>query len=167
MNPIKTGLYTLAFLWTLLITALLGNVIADAYGGTPSQINYCMFVAVLSWIVLLIGLTGSFIETIPAIALLVADILAIFFTFVAAVLLSAKLGVHSCGNTDYLLSNDTITGSPDNAKRCHELQACTAFFWFLFATYCAAFALNVLSSRGSGLSSRGGIRKGGPAMSQV
>jgi hypothetical protein len=99
MNLIRAGLYALAFLWTLLITALLGNVIADAYGGTPSQINYCMFVAVLSWIVLLIGFTGSFIESIPLIVLLAADLLAIFFTFVAAVLLSAKLGVHSCGNT--------------------------------------------------------------------
>ncbi len=98
MNLIKTGLYALAFLWTFLITALLGNVIADAHGGTPSQINYCMFVAVLSWIVLLLGLTGSFIESIPAIVLLVADLLAVLFTFVAAVLLSAKLGVHSCGN---------------------------------------------------------------------
>jgi hypothetical protein len=98
MNLIKTGLYALAFLWTLLITALLGNIIYDASGGTPSQINYCMFVAVLSWIVLIIGFIGSFIESIPVIALLVADVLAIFFTFVAAVLLSAKLGVHSCGN---------------------------------------------------------------------
>ena len=94
----KIGLYTLAFLWTLLITALLGNVIADAYGGTPSQINYCMFVAVISWIVLLIGFVGAFIESIPFIVLLAADGLAVLFTFVAAVLLSAKLGVHSCGN---------------------------------------------------------------------
>jgi hypothetical protein len=99
MHPAKTGLYALAFLWTLLITALLGNVIADASGGTPSQINYCMFVAVLSWIVLLIGFTGSFTESIPLIVLLATDVLAIFFTFVAAVLLSAKLGVHSCDNT--------------------------------------------------------------------
>ena len=99
MNLMKTGLYALAFLWTLLITALLGNVIHDAFGGTPSQINYCMFVAVLSWIVLIIGFIGSFIESIHAIALLAADALAIFFTFVAALLLSAKLGVHSCGNT--------------------------------------------------------------------
>ena len=67
-------------------------------GGTPSQINYCMFVAVLSWIVLLIGFVGSFIESIPLMVLLAADALAIFFTFVAAVVLSAKLGVHSCDN---------------------------------------------------------------------
>jgi hypothetical protein len=98
MNLLKSGLYALAFLWTLLITALIGNVIADAYGGTPSQINYCMFVAVFSWIVLIIGFTGSFIESIPVVVLLAADALAVLFTFVAAVLLSAKLGVHSCGN---------------------------------------------------------------------
>jgi hypothetical protein len=99
MNLLRGGLYALALLWTLLITALIGNVIADASGGTPSQINYCMFVAVFSWIVLLIGFTGAFIESIPMLVLLAADALAVFFTFVAAVLLSAKLGVHSCGNT--------------------------------------------------------------------
>lgn len=166
---LKTSIiFALEFLWTLLITALIGNVIADAYGGTPSQVNYCMFVAVFSWIVLIIGFTESLINSIPPVVLLAADALAVFFTFVAAVLLSAKLGVHSCGNSDYLLSNDTITGSLDLSKRCHELQASCAFFWFLFATYCAAFALNVRNSRGSsGLSSRVGIHKGGPAMSQV
>jgi len=167
MHLIKTGLYALAFLWTLLITALIGNVIFDAYGGTPSQINYCMFVAVLSWIVLIIGFVGAFVEFIPLFVLLAADLLAIFFTFVAAVLLAAKLGVHSCGNIDYIISNDTITGSADLPKRCHELQASCAFFWFLFATYCASFVINALSGRGSSFSVRGGIRRGGPAMSQV
>lgn len=96
MNLIKTALYGLAFLWTLLITALIGNVIHEANGGNPSQINYCMFVAVLSWIVLAIGFVGSFIETLPPLVLLAADAVAVFFTFIAAVLLSAKLGVHSC-----------------------------------------------------------------------
>jgi len=167
MDRSKTGLYLLALLWTLFITALIGNVVHDAYGGTPSQINYCMFVAVVSWIVLIIGFVGAFVESIPLFVLLAADLLAIFFTFVAAVLLASKLGVHSCGNLDYISSNDTITGSTDLTKRCHELQASCAFFWFLFATYCATFVISVLSGRGSSLSGRGGIHRGGPAMSQV
>lgn len=69
---------------------------------------------------------------------------------------------------DYLNGNDTIYGSPDLPKRCHELQASCAFFWFLFATYCATLVLNMLDSRSSsGMSSRSSNRKGGPAMSQV
>jgi hypothetical protein len=98
MNPLRLGLYALAFLWTLLITALIGNVIQDAYGGTPSGVNYAMFAAVFSWIVLIVGIVASFIESIPAIALIVLDALAALFTFVAGVELAAKLGVHSCTN---------------------------------------------------------------------
>jgi len=167
MNPIRLGLYLLAFFWTLLITALIGNVIYDSIGGTPSSINYCMFVAIISWLVLLLGLVGSVLESIPFLVLLVADGLAIFFTFVAAVLLSAKLGVHSCMNADYVNFNDVTTGSFNPTKRCQELQASTAFFWFLFATFCAALVLNFLGGRGSGFSSRGGMGRGGPSMSQV
>lgn len=43
----------------------------------------------------------------------------------------------------YDSTNGTITGSPDLLKRCQELKACAAFFWFLLITYCAAWAVNV------------------------
>ena len=87
-------LYIIAALWTLFITALIGSVINDATDGTPSSVNYCMFVAVVSWIVLIIGLVSCGSETSVA----VLDGFAVFFTLIAAVVLSAKLGVHSCFN---------------------------------------------------------------------
>jgi hypothetical protein len=87
------------FLWTLLITALIGNVIAEAFAGNPSSINYAMFAAAFSWVVLLYGLAAAFIEGLAiTIVLAVMDVLAVLFTFVAGVVLAAKLGVHSCNN---------------------------------------------------------------------
>ena len=99
MNPLRAGLYALAFLWTLLITALIGNVIYDAIGGTPASINYVMFAAVWSWLTLLVGFVGSANDNIPIDGLIIMDALALLFIFIAAVELGAKLGVHSCFNT--------------------------------------------------------------------
>jgi hypothetical protein len=93
----QLGLRASQFLWTLLITALVGNVIATAFAGNPSSINYAIFVAVFSWIVLLFGLAAAWMEQ-SNIILIVLDALATIFTFIAGVVLAAKLGVHSCGN---------------------------------------------------------------------
>lgn len=68
----------------------------------------------------------------------------------------------------YVDNNPLTNGSHNPNKRCHELQASTAFFWFLFATFIATLAMTALNSRGSGMGGgRGGIRRGGPSMSQV
>jgi hypothetical protein len=98
---VQIGFRASEFVWTLLITALIGNVIAEAFSGNPSSVNYAIFVAVFSWIVLLIGLVVAFtdLENIILQVLIALDALAVVFTFVAGVVLAAKLGVHSCGNT--------------------------------------------------------------------
>jgi len=99
MEFLQVILRALQFLWTLLITALIGNVIDDAFSGNASSINFAMFVAVFSWLVVIYGFLAAFMESfnIP-IVLLVADGLAALFTFIAGVVLAAKLGAHSCGN---------------------------------------------------------------------
>lgn len=66
----------------------------------------------------------------------------------------------------YVQSNSLTNGSHDMTKRCRELQASTAFYWFLFASFAASIAMTFLHS-GSSMRSRGGIRRGGPSMSQV
>jgi len=155
------------FIWTLLALALLGNVIADAFSGNSSSINYAMFTAVISMVVVLYGFAAAFVEALAMpLALIVMDGIAMLFSFIAGVVLAAKLGAHSCSNNSYTLHNNLTNGSHNRHKRCTELQASTAFFWFMFAGFAASMVLSALSSRGSGLSSRGGIRKG-PSMSQV
>jgi hypothetical protein len=97
------------FLWTLLITALIGNVIASAFAGNPSSINYAIFVAVFSWLVLFYGFAAAFVEglAIP-IVMIALDGLATLLTFIAGVVLAAKLGVHSCGNHVSLNCNNRV-----------------------------------------------------------
>ena len=95
----QIGLRTAQFILTLLITALVGNVIAEAFAGNESSINYAIFVAVFSWIVLLFGFAAAFVESLAIPMVLIAmDALAVVFTFIAGVVLAAKLHVHSCGN---------------------------------------------------------------------
>jgi len=147
---VQTVLRALQFLWTLLITALIGNVIAEAFAGNAATINYSIFVAVFSWLVLFYGLAASFMESLAIpIVLLVLDGLAALFTLAAGIALAAGLDVHSCSNKSYVRSNHLTNGSGNPSKRCRELQASTAFFWFLFATYIASLVMSALGSRGS------------------
>lgn len=87
------------FLMTLLITALIGNVIAEAFAGNAATINFAIFVAVFSWVVLLFGGAAAFITSLAIpIVLIALDGIATLLTFIAGVVLAARLGVHSCNN---------------------------------------------------------------------
>jgi hypothetical protein len=80
--------------------SLIGNIIADAFSGNPSIINYDMFVAVFAMLSLFYLIAISFNEAFMghgAIPLLL-DVLNTIFFFCGAVATAAKLGVHSCGN---------------------------------------------------------------------
>ena len=87
------------FLWTLLTLSLIGNVIAGAFAGNPSAVNYSIFVAIFCMLVVLFGIAGVFVESLAIpIALAVADGLAALFSVIAGIVLAAELHVHSCGN---------------------------------------------------------------------
>jgi len=155
------------FLWTLLTLSLIGNVIADAFSGNPSVINYAIFVSTFCMLVVLFGIAGIFVESLAIpIAVAVADVLAALFSVIAGIALAAELHVHSCGNKHYLASNHLTNGSHNMGKRCHELQASTAFYWFMFVGFAGSAVLDLIGS-GASLPRRGGMRKGGPSMSQV
>ena len=92
-------LRALQFIWIILITALIGNVLAGKTG-TNSTVNYAMYVAAFTWIAWLVGIAAIFVAglAIPALVF-VLDLLAAIFTFVAGVVLAKKLGgAHSCNN---------------------------------------------------------------------
>jgi len=166
VSVVQLGLRSLQFLLALLTLALIGNVIAEAFAGNQATINYAMFTAVISMLVVIFGIVGVFVESLAVpIALMIADGIALFATWIAGIVLAAKLGVHSCGNQSYVTSNSLTNGSHNPSKRCHELQASTAFFWFLFAAFAASVFFD-FAGRNSGIA-RGGLRKGGPSMTQV
>jgi hypothetical protein len=80
--------------------ALAGNIIADAFAGNPSIINYCMVVAVFSMVCLFYFFAVAFNDgfTVHSALPLLLDTLNVLLFFCAAVALAAELGVHSCNN---------------------------------------------------------------------
>lgn len=166
MELIPTILRGLQLLWTLLLTALIGNVIATnltAASSATAAINFTMFVIVLSWLAAIFGLATAFVDRIAIpMALLGADGAATLFTFISAIVLSAKLGVVNCANTEDKGDSWIGYGSANDSKRCREIQASTVFMWFLFVSFTSALVLTFLGFRRGG----GSIRSG-PTMSQV
>lgn len=164
---IRAGLYSLALLWTLIITALIGNVIAsnvNASSSATKAVNFTMFVAAWSWITSLFGLaTAIFAGLLIPLVVLPLEAFAVLFTFIDAIVLSAKLHGVNCNNISHQSINWIAYGSNNNEKRCREIQASTAFMWFLWATFSAALFFTIKEAR-SGL---GGLRGGRPSMSQV
>lgn len=167
MERIQLILRAIQLLFLIILTGLIGNIIATnlhAAGSATAAINFSMFVIVLSWLAALIGLATGLVERIalPLIVHLAADALATLFTFIGAVVLAAKLKVVNCSDTRGQPGDWIAYGSGDDHKRCREVQAGTAFMWFLFATFAAALVLSFLGFRRGG----GSIRSG-PTMSQV
>ncbi|KAI4246356.1 MAG: hypothetical protein L6R40_002024 [Gallowayella cf. fulva] len=87
------------FLMTLFILALTGNVIADAFAGNHSIINYTMFVAVFAMLSLLYLIGAAIMESfaIP-LAMIALDAINMLLFLIGGIALAAYLGVHSCGN---------------------------------------------------------------------
>ena len=167
MEKIQVVLRAVQLLFIIILTGLIGNIIAtniNAASTATAAINFSMFVVVLSWLAALLGLVAGMVERIslPVIALLGADALATLFTFISAVVLAAKLKAVNCANTSGQPANWIAYGSANDGKRCREVQASTAFMWFLFATFAGALVLSFLGFRRGG----GSVRSG-PTMSQV
>ena len=80
--------------------ALVGNMIADAFAGNPSLVNYDMFVAVFGMLSLFYLIPASIKEEIRGhpIIMVAHDVLNTIFFFCAAVAMAAELKVHSCSN---------------------------------------------------------------------
>ncbi|CAI6315421.1 unnamed protein product [Periconia digitata] len=142
-------------------------MIATAWSGNSAMVNYDMFVAVFGMLSLLYLLPTAFLSSYSVpIVNIALDALNVLFWFCAAVATAAYLGVHSCNDRAYTTTNHITNGSPNTEKRCREAQASTAFFWFGWAAWVATLAFSVMAGRGNA-NLRGGIRRGGPAMSQV
>lgn len=157
-----------ALLWTLIITALIGNVIASNVNGSSSAtkaINYTMFTAAWAWVAGLYGLAAAFFAALAIPMVLFAlDVLAVLFTLVAGILLAAKLGTPNCGNIQGYGRHWIAFGSNSNEKRCREIQASVVFLWFLWATFMVALFFTFREWK----SGFGGFRRSSkPTMSQV
>lgn len=163
---IVIALRALELLWTTLIMALVGNMIAEASNHNTSVVNYIMFVAVFAMLSLFYLFAVAFNDNLsghPRVPLLL-DVLNTLFFLCAGIALAAYLGVSSCGDDDYVNNNVVTHGSDNNEKRCHEAQAICAFLWFGFAAWVGSIAFSVMGgSSGPSLKFRGGaggVRRG-------
>ncbi|KAI0019252.1 marvel domain-containing protein [Xylariomycetidae sp. FL0641] len=164
-NMIDSVLRLVQFLLVLIITALIGNVIATnghAAGSAESSVNFIMFVCALVWLAVLYALISAFVAAaaFPIISLAL-DALSLLFTFIGAIVLAAKLGGVNCGSWHNRSHNWIAYGSNDPEGRCREIQASDVFLWFLFATFCASLFFVFKEYRRSG----GSMSR--PSMSQI
>lgn len=166
MELVQAILRGLQLLWALLLTALIGNVIATnvaAAGTATAAINFAMFVVVLSWLAAIFGLASAFVDRLAIpMALLAADGAATLFSLIAGIVLAAKLKAVNCAETNDQAPDWIGYGSHDDTKRCREIQASTVFMWFLFITFSAGLVFTYMGFRRGG----GSVRSG-PTMSQV
>lgn len=91
--------------------AIVGNMIASAFAGNPSIINYDMFVAAFGMLSLFYLIAAALNDSFTGhpIIPLALDILNVLFLFCAAVAMAAKLGAHSCSNTVRFLMFSVVT----------------------------------------------------------
>jgi hypothetical protein len=167
---IKSAIRGFQLFCTLVATALIGNVIATniaAAGSATAAINFSMFALVVSWLAVLYALATIFARSFAfPIVQFGLDVVATLFLFIDAVVLAAKLKTVNCADLDpKQLGDDYIAfGSLDDTKRCREIQASTAFLWFLFATFAGTAFLSFKDYQ-SGYS--GGSVRSKPSMAQV
>lgn len=167
-RALAIGLRAWQLICAVIVVALLGNNIARATNSASAVVNYSFFTGVWWLFTLLYFLPTAFIDkfSIPIVDI-VLDGLSVIFGFCAAVALAARLGAHSCSNYNYLIHNSVTNSSPGLSQNCRQAQASDAFLWFGWAAFVASFVFSLLNGRGSSVNMRGGIRRGGPAMSQV
>lgn len=168
-RAINLALRGLQFLWTLLVMSLVGNMIATAFSGNTSIVNYDMFVAVFGMLSLLYLIPATVkpdLLSFHPMIMVALDAINALLWLIAGIATAAYLGVHSCGNSAYTHSNKVTNGSHNTNKRCHEAQASCAFLWFGFVAFAASTVFSALEGRNAGVNMRG-TRRGGPSMSQV
>jgi len=173
LDIIKNIVRLLQLFWALLLTALIGNVIASnisAASSSEAAVNFAMFATVVAWLAAVYGLASNYVASIAmAIVLLALDGAATLFTAMAGIVLAAKLKVINCGGSldPKDLGDDWIGfGTLNNEKRCREIQAGTTFMWFLFACFAVSLFFTATSWKkgGGSVGSRSSI---GPYMTQV
>jgi hypothetical protein len=122
---------SLQLVFSIIVLSLAAALVANQpSGGSPSQINYSVFVgvfALLTWFFSVIVSTLLSDGLGSPVILLALDSLNALFFFCGGVAMATALRVHSCGNIAFVITNKIVAGS---TQRCHEAQALTAFLWF-------------------------------------
>lgn len=132
-------------LWTLLLTALVGNLIA--VGNNNASIGYTMFVAVLSWIVTIIGLLSTVVYALSNPKIIVSlDSALLLFSLVAGIVLAAQLNTVDCHSSQSTLRHQHVLFD-DSEGHCRQAQASAVFVWFVAICSGISLFFSIVSSR--------------------
>jgi Membrane-associating domain len=122
---------TIEFVFAVITLALAAALVANQpSGGSPSEVNYSVFVGVfslLTWFYTVIVSSFAPDGLGAPLIIIILDSLNLLFYFCGGIAMAAAMRVHSCGNSTYVTNNKITAGS---THRCHEGQALTAFLWF-------------------------------------
>ena len=113
--------------------ALVGNMIADAFSGNPSAINYSMFVAVFAMLSLFYLVPATVKDGLGApLVMMGLDVANTLFFLCGGIALAAYLGVHSCSN-DVRLPKQTLNKKLTACDPCpiHSID-CSLFLSLIF-----------------------------------
>lgn len=166
MDKLNVALRGLQLFFIVILTGLIGNVIATnlhAAATATAAINFSMFVIVLGWLTSVYGILSDVIPRVAyPVALLALDVASTLFSLICGIVLAAKLKAVNCADTAGQPGDWIAYGSANDEKRCRQVQASTAFMWFMFAGFTASLVLSLMSFRRGG----GSVRTG-PTMSQI
>ncbi|PHH77515.1 hypothetical protein CDD83_4116 [Cordyceps sp. RAO-2017] len=163
----------ICLMWTLIITALIGNVVDQNINGASSAmaaLDWVLFVCAWSWLACFYSIAATYVDALanPFITIPI-DFFAWLFTIIAGVVLAAKLTGVNCGNWEHRnFGRGWIAfGSHNTEKRCREIQASTVMMWFLWVCFCVGFFLTCLQAKGAIGGFGRSSRRSRPNMSQV
>lgn len=148
LSDVILRLVALAFL--IVVLGLTASLVKDH---NNSQVAFALFTACFAMLTALIYGAFACIFQILAepITMVVLTALNFIFTLCATAAVAAGLGVHSCGNSEWLASNSLTTGSE---SRCRKLQATVVFLVLSCALFLAMLILWLVYLIQNGLSKR-------------
>src|SRR5271167_3746485 len=101
------------FFGIIVISMAAALVANQPSGGSPSQINYSVFVGVfslLSWFYTVIASSLSPEGIGAPLIIIILDSLNLLFYFCGGIAMAAAMRVHSCGNIVYVMTNSITAG---------------------------------------------------------
>ncbi|KAA8913468.1 marvel domain-containing protein [Sphaerosporella brunnea] len=145
---IESVLRALQLIFITIAMGLCGALLEQqVYGGTPTRLNYSMFVCALGAVSILYLLPSIFIDAIrhPVIVLALDGLNAIFF-LCAGIAMAAELEGRDCSDWTWIqwngITNGGVVGTHyHQAMRCREANALTAFEWFTAVAFALSFAV--------------------------
>lgn len=165
-------LRTLQFIFTVLVLALSGALIQQQMrGGSPTRVNYSIFVAAFAALTHLYLFPATVVDRIASpLLMVILDALNTLFYLCAGIAMAAQLNGNSCRSFHFVHNNGITNGGGyiSQSRRCREANAMTAFEWFAFAAFLGSLLIDLWNLKNQGRISRSRVdMRGARPMSEA